>query len=416
MSRVLVIGAGIVGLCSARELSLRGHRVVVVEQGPKDHHGCSWGNLGMIVPSHFEPLAAPGMVGYGLRMLANPKSPFGFHWPPTPSLLRWAWRFWRASTRKRVERAAPVLARMHLASLELYRTLLKDLGDDFGFAEQGLLTLCKTQARLDGEASLAVHARQYGLDVDVLDAAALRERQPGVDFDVCGAVHYRNDAHLEPGLLTAALVRDLEARGVEFVWSSPALGLEVEGARVRAVRTRAGSLEADAFVLAGGVESGLLAKAVGLQVPLVGGKGYTMTVPDPPQLPSACVILAEARVAATPMRGAFRIGGTMEIGARDLAVNEARVAGIRRSFCSYFPAFSEASFEGAPVWAGLRPLTPDGLPCLGVAPGVPNCVIACGHAMMGFSLGPITGRLVAQLVERESPEVALDLFRPERFG
>ncbi|MCB8933173.1 MAG: FAD-dependent oxidoreductase [Fimbriimonadaceae bacterium] len=416
MSRVVVIGAGIVGLCSAREMVRRGHEVAVIDRGARDQHNCSWGNLGMIVPSHFEPLAAPGMVGYGLRMLANPESPFGFHVPPSPALLAWAWRFWRAATSAHVERASPVLARMHLASLDLTRDLLKELGGDFGFVEHGLLTLCKTAARLDAEAALAEHGRAFGMTVDVLDRAALREREPGVDMDVVGAVHYRNDAHLEPGLLTEALVKDLEARGVCFHWSTDALGFEQDGSDVRAVRTSAGIVEGDRFVVAGGVESEGLAAELGVRIPLVGGKGYTMTVEDPPQLPKASVILAEARVAATPMRGAFRIGGTMEIGAGDLSVSHRRVAGIRRSFCDYFPAFSEATFAGVPVWAGRRPLTPDGLPCLGVAPRFSNCAIACGHAMMGFSLGAVSGRLVAQLLEGEPHAVPLDLFGPDRFG
>ena len=185
---------------------------------------------------------------------------------------------------------------------------------------------------------------------------------------------------------------------------------------MRAVDTSQGPIEGGHFVLAGGVDTGRLARAVGLNVPLEGGKGYTMTVPNPPQGPKACVILAEARVAATPMPNGFRIGGTMEIGAPDLSVNPRRVAGIRRSFCSYFPAFDEGTFDGVPVWAGLRPLTPDGLPCIGAAPGAPNCVVACGHAMMGLSLGPITGRVVAQIVDGESPEMDLGLFRPDRFG
>lgn len=416
MSRTVVVGAGIVGLCSARELVLRGHEVVVVDQGPREQHNCSWGNLGMIVPSHFEPLAAPGMVGYGLRMLARPDSPFGFHLPPSPALVGWAWRFWRSATREHVERASPVLAKMHLASLDLTRTLMAELGGDFGFAEHGLLTLCRTPERLDAEAELARQGRAFGMAVDVLDAAALREREPGVDFDVVGAVHYGNDAHLEPGLLVEALVRDLESRGVGFHWSSQVLGFEREGAVVRAAATREGAVQGDRFVLAGGVESEALARDLGARIPLVGGKGYTITLDQPPQLPKACVILAEARVAATPMRGVFRIGGTMEIGAGDLSVSAARLAGIRCSFCTYFPAFDEASFEGVPVWAGRRPLTPDGLPAIGKAPGVRNAVVACGHAMMGLSLGAVTGRLVAQEMEGEPPDVELELFRPDRFG
>jgi D-amino-acid dehydrogenase len=146
------------------------------------------------------------------------------------------------------------------------------------------------------------------------------------------------------------------------------------------------------------------------------GKGYSLTLKNPPQLPRVCSICTEARLAVTPMGTRLRIGGTMEIAGLDERVDPRRVRGIVKSALTYFPAFGEADFAGIEPWRGLRPCSPDGLPYLGRPAAFDNLVIATGHAMMGLSLGPITGRLVAQIVTGEPPALDLSLLSPDRFG
>jgi len=204
--------------------------------------------------------------------------------------------------------------------------------------------------------------------------------------------------------------------GATFHFNTEVTGFVRDGSALRGARTSAGQLEADQMVLAAGSWSPLLAKELGLGLPMQAGKGYSLTLAKPRQLPTLCTILTEARVAVTPMGGRLRVGGTMEISGLNESVAPARVRGIQRSFCQYYPAFTETDFADIEPWKGLRPCSPDGLPYVGRSKKVPNLVVATGHAMMGLSLGPVTGKLVGQLLDGEKPSVALDLLDPERYG
>jgi D-amino-acid dehydrogenase len=174
---------------------------------------------------------------------------------------------------------------------------------------------------------------------------------------------------------------------------------ELKGGSVTAITGNEHRFEGDEFVLAGGSWTPELMKKLGIHLPLQAGKGYSLTLPNPPELPQVCSIFVEAKVAITPMDGKLRFAGTMEVGGLDLSINPARVRGIVKSVHSYFPKFSEADFEGVKPWAGLRPVSPDGIPYLGRPDGIPNLIVASGHAMMGLSLGPVSGRLVADLLD-----------------
>lgn len=146
------------------------------------------------------------------------------------------------------------------------------------------------------------------------------------------------------------------------------------------------------------------------------GKGYSLTLPHPQQLPELCSICTEARLAVTPMDGALRVGGTMELAGTDESITQRRVRGIMRAFPKYFPAFEESDFAKVKPWSGLRPVSPDGMPYIGRTQRWKNLTIATGHAMMGLSLAPVTGKIVSDLIVGEEPLVALDLMSPNRFA
>ncbi|MCB1212530.1 MAG: FAD-dependent oxidoreductase, partial [Verrucomicrobiales bacterium] len=169
------------------------------------------------------------------------------------------------------------------------------------------------------------------------------------------------------------------------------------------------------FVLASGVWSAAMAKALDLRIPMQAGKGYSLTLPNPKQLPALCSICTEARLAVTPMDGALRVGGTMEMAGTDESISQRRVRGITRAFPDYFPAFEERDFAEVKPWTGLRPVSPDGMPYIGRSDRWENLTIATGHAMMGLSLAPATGRIVADLLNGDKPPVALELMSPNRF-
>ena len=416
--QIVVVGAGVVGLATAHELACRGWDVVVLDRGAERRDGCSFGNAGMIVPSHFVPLAAPGMVWLGMKWMFDPESPFWIRPRFDRDLLEWGWRFWRAANPRQVARAEPLLRDLNLASRRCYEELAAEpdgIGD-FGLVKRGLLMLCRTERGLEEEAHFAARANSLGMPAEVLGARETAARDPAITMDVAGSVFFPLDAHLAPERFVAALEAGCRNRGVEFRWGTDATGIVAEGRRLVGVATATGVVEADEVVLCGGAWSPALARGLGLRLPMQAGKGYSLTLPNPPQLPDLCSICTEARLAVTPMGSHLRIGGTMEIAGLDERVDPRRVRGIVRSALAYFPALREADFAGIEPWKGLRPCSPDGLPYLGRTARFDNLVIATGHAMMGLSLAPITAEIVGQLVAGEPPAHDLTILSPDRFG
>jgi len=412
---VVIIGGGIIGLCSALYARRNGMEVTVVDREPKGHHGCSFGNAGMVVPSHFIPLAAPGMVGMGIKMLFNPEGPFAIKPSLNKRLLRWGWLFMRAANEAHVKASGIPLRDLHLLSRRLYEELADESGDAFGLHQRGLLMLCKSQKTLNEEAHVAGQANDLGLHAKVVDAKALAELDPTITMDVAGAIHFEDDCHLTPGSLLDWLRHSLEAEGVVFRDETEIVDFAMDGPWIRSVETRTEKTRADQFVLATGAWSGELAERLRLKIPMQAGKGYSVTLNNPPQLPGICSILTEARVAITPMGSSLRIGGTMELTGNDLSINRKRLGGIFKSVPQYFPEFKTSDFEGQEVWSGLRPCSPDGLPYLGRSARVQNLVVATGHSMMGVSLAPATGKLVSQLLLDQETTLNLDAFNPNRF-
>jgi D-amino-acid dehydrogenase len=203
---------------------------------------------------------------------------------------------------------------------------------------------------------------------------------------------------------------------VTFAWNAKVTGWRLDRARgIRAAVVTAGEVEGDEFVLCAGAWSPRLARSIGLRLPVEAGKGYAMTLTQPRSRPRVCAILVEARVAVTPMDAALRFAGTMEIAGLDLRIDVTRVDAIKAAACRYYPDFEIADFRGATPWAGLRPCTPDGLPYIGRTSQATNLVVAAGHAMMGMTLGPVTGRLVAEILAGEPQRFDPALLSPDRY-
>jgi len=412
--RVVIVGGGVVGLSAAYHCLRAGHAVRVLEKGGAGDSNCSTGNAGMVVPSHFVPLAAPGMIAKGLRWMFNRESPFCVRLRPSMALLRWGWLFYRHANAAHVARSRELLRDLNLESRRMFAELAAE--EDFGLEQRGLLMLCRTAKALDEEGELAAAAGEIGLEARVLDRREVAELDPEVTMDVEGAVYFPQDCHLDPDRFLAMLRRRVIAMGGEVTDSSEAGGFELAAGRVTAVRAGGASHEGRHFVVAGGVWSPALLRQVGMRLPMQPGKGYSLTLPEPVELPRLCSIFAEAKVAVTPIGGGLRFAGTMEVGADDLRIDRARVRGIVNSVADYFPQFRSADFSGIEPWVGLRPVSPDGLPYIGTVPGLDNLVVATGHAMMGLSLGPVSGRLVAELVSGREPFLPIGQLAPARFA
>ena len=413
--QILIVGGGVIGLASAYYCAQRGHRVRVIEGNGEADGNCSSGNAGMVVPSHFVPLAAPGMVALGLKWMWNPESPFYIKPRLDRELLSWGLKFWRAATPEHVQRSAPLLRDLSLASRACFEELAALPDGDFGLVKKGLVMLCKTQHALDEEGRFAARANKLGVPAQVLDAKGLAQLDPHVTMDVAGGVYFPKDCHLVPDRFLARLKQHAVRAGVEFAWNTKVTGFAKQGSRLTTVRTSQREFEGDEIVLAGGAWSPILAQELGLSLPMQAGKGYSLTLPSPPQLPQICAIFTEARLAITPMAGKLRFGGTMELAGLNQDINLHRVHGIIKSVPEYYPAFSPRDFEGISPWCGLRPCSPDGLPYLGRTRKFLNLTVASGHAMMGLSLGPVTGKLVAEIVAGEAPSHDLGPLRPDRF-
>lgn len=410
--KAIIVGGGIVGLCSAYYAAQRGMDVVVLERDSASVEGCSFGNAGMVVPSHFIPLAAPGMIAKGMRWMMNPESPFYVKPRLNWDLIRWGLLFWQHANEEHTQNCKDLLAKMSLESRRLFGELSDDLGD-FGLVKKGLLMLCNTQKGLDGEAEVASMANELGIRAEVCDAKRIAELDPAIDMNVVGGVWFEQDCHLEPKKLIELLRKKLAEMGVEIRYDSKVSGFIRKGGKVSGVELEGGDLvEGDSVLLSGGAWTPELAKQLGAKISMQAGKGYSLTLPNPVQLPELCSIFVEGKVAITPMGQSLRFAGTMEVGGNDLSINPRRVQGIVKSVKQYFPKFDDSDFDGVEPWAGLRPCSPDGVPYIGTIPSADNVVVATGHAMMGLSLGPVTGHMVADLMEGKNVDSRL---RVDRF-
>jgi len=329
------------------------------------------------------------------------------------SLLDWGWKFYQHSSEKHVKGAAQLLKELNLESKKLYVSLCDQL-EDIKIDEKGLIMYCQTQLALDEEAALADQAMKLGLKAVVMDNQQLNDLDPNLTFNVKGGVYFPEDAFFSPKLFLEKLKSDLKAAGVKMVSHVDDLKFVVHE-DLKSIDTNQGFFSADQFVISAGVWTGKLAQFLGLNIPIQPGKGYSFTIEHPVETPSICSILTEAKVAVTPMSEGLRFAGTMEIGALNFDVDQRRVYGIKKSICKYFPSFTMKDFNEAKIWTGLRPCSPDGLPYIGRTKKLPNVLLAAGHGMMGMSLGPITGKLIAEIADNQSPEIEISKLAVERF-
>jgi len=414
MSKAIIIGGGVIGLFSAYYLHKSGWEVDVLEQGDLSDN-CSFGNAGMVTPSHFVPLASPGMVEQGIRWMFDSKSPFYVKPSLNPELIGWGLKFLKSATKKHVERSAGGLRDIALLSKGLYHEFEKDSGVDFGLTDKGILALFKTPKVKEEELHMVEKAVNLGLDFQYLTPDECQKLQPDIELDILGAVHYRCDSHMYPNQLMKGLTKYLEAEGVRIHCYAEVIRINHDAGKITSFSTKDNDFTGDAYLISGGSWSPGIAKLAGIKIPLMPGKGYSFMVPDPVKPMTIPSILCEARVAVTPMNGSIRFGGTMEIGKLNKQININRVKGIVESVPKYFPDFKLAVPETKDTWFGFRPVSPDGLPYIGMSGKYKNLAIATGHAMVGLALGPATGKLIAEALNGEKTSMDIGMFAPGRF-
>ena len=410
---VAIIGGGVIGVCTAYYLLEAGRQVTILERDAVCS-GSSYGNSGLIVPSHSIPLPTPGVVVRALKWMLDPESPFYVRPRLDLKLISWLWQFRAASTQERMRKSVRVLLDLSQASIALYDELIEQERLDCSYSQSGLFMLYRTEHGFQEGVEEARLMEQQGLPTREMAGPAVHEMEPGVRSDVVGGVYYEGDAHLNPAEFVDGLASRVREKGGTIREGAEVLGFETAGDKIETLKTTKGDYQPDHVVLAAGSWSPGLARDLRLNLPVQPAKGYSVTFKKPETPLRFPLILGEARVGVNPMGPVMRLAGTLELAGLDLTISSRRVNAIVRAASDYLVGDPE-SFKVENAWAGLRPTTPDGLPIIGPAGSLSNLTVATGHATVGVTLGSITGKLVAQTVCGQPTAVDLTAVSPGRF-
>lgn len=420
---IVVVGAGVVGMTTAYELSRRGHRVTVLERHRMAGYETSRGNAAQRSYGVVYPWADPAMVFKALPWLLRADGPLKMRLPPSPETLRFllatlrhAWSPGLFGFNRRA------MLRLGMHSRERFLALEEELNLAFDGAHRGLLHLASTPQALEGYQATHELLSELGIASRLLTPAQVREVEPGMEGNgpLCGALSYETDGTGDCHLFSRAMADACEARGVTVRYNVTANKLIADERRVSAVtlRTESGTIEAveaDAFVVSAGCWSDQLVRPLGLALPIYPVKGYSITAPlrDPARAPTSTIHDDNFKVVSTRLGSRLRATGFVELAGFNRDIPEARLATIRKSVESRFPGC--ADLDVAESWTGFRPMTPDGPAIIGRGPRQ-NLYLNTGHGTFGWTLSAGSANIIAQVIDGEPPAVCLDAFRPGRFS
>ena len=411
-SDVLIIGGGVIGLACAYYLARDGQTVRILEKG-RMGSGASHGNCGLLFFSDLPPLCAPGAIRQELVKTLKGTSSLYVKPRPDPLLAVWLLRFAAHCTAS--HRTQAIKARESL--LGLSEALFDDLWRDETLAcdhdRAGILLAFTDPAALAGYAHTNRLLEPFDLAATYLGADAAHALEPALSHRVCGGWHHRLDSHLRPESLMAAWSDAIAQKGVMMVENCPMSSFDIRGTTIAAVRTPHGRFTADRFVLAAGVWSSDVLHQLNVRIPVVPGKGYSITMDRPAVCPRIPCYLYERNVVVTPWASGYRLGGTMEFSGYNDRLDARRLDNLAQSAARYLR--TPMGRRVVERWTGLRPMCVDDLPIIDRAPGTANLLIATGHGMLGLTTATGTGRLIADMVMERPPGIDPTPFSIRRF-
>lgn len=415
MSNVTIIGGGVVGLCSAYYLHKQGYQVTVIDRN-NITDGCSFGNMGYISPSHFIPLASPGIISQGLKWMLSSSSPFYIKPRLNMDLVRWGMAFWKKSTAKNVEASIPHLNNLLQLSRQLMTDIKNELNGSFQMIEKGCWMLYKSEKTGDHEKHLAEQAESLGLKTVICTPQQVQQYEPEVEVNVAGGVLYLDDCHMNSSHFMKALHQHLERSGVKFLLNTEVKSFRINNGVVTFVNTDKDKIETDEVVIANGSWMPEMAKAAGIHLLMQPGKGYSVAYDHLKRNLHHPAILVDDRTAMTPIDRWLRIGGTMELSGHNDQILPKRVMAIYDAVKKYYPNLDLPVPQAEKAWFGYRPVTPDGMPYIGKHSRLSNLVFAGGHAMLGVSAAAGTGKLVTEILSNKETTIDTSAFDVERFN
>jgi len=414
MAEVAIIGGGVIGLCCAYYLNKEGYEVTVIDRGDITE-GCSFGNMGYISPSHFIPLASPGIIKQGIKWMLSSSSPFYIKPRLNWDLIRWGIAFRNNANEKKMGENIPHLNNLLQLSRQLMNDFKNEFHDSFDMIEKGCWTLYKNQKTGDHEKHLAEEALKFGLRTEICNANQVQDYEAQVEVDVAGGVLWLDDCHLNSAKFMRSLHTYLRQKGVKFLLSTEVKGFEKKDRAVKAVITDKEKIKGDEIIVANGSWMSVVAKMLDIDLLMQPGKGYSVVYENIEKNLQRPAILIEDRTAMTPINGWLRIGGTMELSGHSENILPKRVMAIYKAVKNYFPSLNISQPRAEKAWYGYRPVTPDGLPYIGKTRQYSNLSFAGGHAMLGLSAAAATGKLMEEMLSRKKTTIDVSAFSAERF-
>ncbi len=387
-----IVGGGIVGLCAAWELARRGASVTVLDRG-RMGGATSLGNTGWVVPALSAPIAAPGSVKQGLQLISRRDNPFYIKPRASADLARWLVTFVRSARPQQFRAGTDAILAINRRTLELFDAL-KRSGVEFEMHGGGLLFLCLSEGSLSATEQRFA-ALGYGGKIERLTDEGTRALEPSVAPAVVGALHVKPERFIRPETLSRGLVKALSELDVRLLEDSLVTTVRRSGTMWR-LTTDQFEIVADRVVISAGIWSGDLVRPLGLRLPLQAGKGYSVTTRGSGAPLQRAAFFVEAMIGAAPYDGAMRLAGMLELSGMDPSLQRRRLDAVYGAARRYLTGWEPGDAELE--WAGLRPMTPDGLPIVGPIPGHEGAFLATGHGMVGVTLAPATAALLAPLV------------------